>query len=49
MWKNIILGWKKSIRIKDSQLGDIDSDRLIEHGKGVKTDGTLKQNKRQSI
>ena len=43
MRKNIILDWKKSIRTNDSQLGDIDRDRLIEHGKGIKTE-TLKQN-----
>ena len=40
---------KESIQKKDSQLGDIERDRLIEHGKRTGINEKLKQNERQSL
>ena len=40
---------KESIQKKDSQLDDIERDRLIEHGKRTGINEKLKQNERQSL
>ena len=45
----IYLKLKESIRKKDSQIGDTERDRLIEHGKRIGVDVIFKQNDRQSL
>ena len=40
---------KESIRRKDSQLGDIKRDSLIQHGKIIGINELLKQNEKQSL
>ena len=39
---------KESFRTKDSHLGNVERNRLIEHGKKVGTDETIEQNEKQS-
>lgn len=40
---------KEIIRTKYSELGEIETDRLIQHGKKIGIDEILKQNKRWSL
>lgn len=44
--KSIILSWKRSSEQKYSELGEIETDRLIQHGKKIGIDEILKQNER---
>ena len=39
---------KESFRTKDSHLGNVERNRLIEHGKKIGTDETIEQNERLS-
>ena len=47
--KQNFLRLKESIKRKDSQLGDIKRDRLIQHGKNNKINELLKQNERPNL
>ena len=47
--KIIYLKLKESMRKKDSQIGDTERDRLIEHSKRIGIDVIFKQNERQSL
>ena len=47
--KQNFLRLKESIKRKDSQLGDIKRDRLIQHGKNNGISELLKQNERPSL
>ena len=51
MRNKIFLGLKKTSEEKtvSNQLGDIERDRLIEHGKKIGIDKILKQNERQCL
>ena len=40
---------KENIRIKDSQLGEIERNRLIKHNRRIGIDKILKQNEGQSL
>ena len=47
--KQNYLSLKASIRVKDTQLGDIERKRLIEHGKRIRINEILKQKERQKL
>ena len=47
--KQNFLRLKESIKRKDSQLGDIKRDRLIQHGKNNEINELLKQNERPNL
>ena len=47
--KQNFLRLKETIKRKDSQLGDIKRDRLIQHGKNNGINELLKQNERPSL
>ena len=44
-----MLDWKKTIRTKDCQIGDIKREKSIGHGKIIGINEILKQNERPSL
>ena len=41
--------WQESICTKNSHTADIETDRLIKHGKTIEINEILKQNERKSL